>query len=345
MKIGVFAYPTMRLDPGGGMFTLNQTFAYLERNGYDVHRFDPWIHRLEDFDLIHHFGLGYGNYDWFLTVKAAGKKLAVTTMYWLPDRPKSQRLSRKYLSRLTTLKPPPALVRLMLQEADLILPNAQGEKQLLSELYDVPEEKMALVPCGVADRFVGSDPEPFKAHFGIDNFLLCIGRFDPRQKNQLGLIRATRRTDLPLVFVGRPITGAEDYLAQCKKEAPAATLFIDYLNPEDNLLASAFAAANTLVVPSFYEYPCMVAMEALLAGTKVAITKGGTTQETFDQFASYFNPLSESDMRDTIVRTYHSDLPEGAVDYARSTFLWDNVGQKLESAYRKAGFLSSQVAI
>ena len=341
MKIGVFAYPTMRLDPGGGMFTLNQTFEYLQQNGYDVHRFDPWTHKLEDFDLIHHFGLGYGNYDWFLTVKAAGKKLAVTTMYWLPDHPKSQRLSRKYLSRLTRLKPPPALVRLMLNEADLILPNAQGEQDLLADLYDVPKEKMTIVPCGVADRFVGADPEPFKKHYGISNFLFCIGRFDPRQKNQLGLIRANKSINLPLVFVGRPITGAEDYLEQCKKEAAPNTLFIDYLNPKDNLLASAFAAANTLVVPSFYEYPCMVAMEALLAGTKVAITNGGTTQETFKHYANYFDPHSESDMRNTILKTYKNALPEGAIEYARNTFLWHNVGRQLVNAYKTAGFMAS----
>lgn len=339
MKIGIFAYPTMRLDPGGGMFTLNQTYEYLRRTGYDVHRFDPWTHRLEDFDLIHHFGLGYGNYDWFLTIKAAGKKLAVTTMYWLPDKPASQRLSRKYLSRLTTIKPPPALVRLMLETADLILPNAEGEQQLLSDLYGVPNKKMAVVPCGVADRFVGADPELFKQHYGIDNFLFCIGRFDPRQKNQLGLIRALKDTDVPVVFVGSPITGAEDYLEQCKKEASLNTLFIDYLNPEDNLLASAFAAANTLVVPSFYEYPCMVAMEALLAGTKVAITNGGTTQETFKHYASYFNPHSVSDMRASTIRTYENDIPEGAEDYARQTFLWDSVGRLLEEAYRNAGFI------
>jgi len=339
MKIGVFAYPTMRLDPGGGMFTLNQTFQYLKDKGYDVHRFDPWTHRLEDFDLIHHFGLGYGNYDWFLTVKAAGKKLAITTMYWLPDHPKSQRLSRKYLSRLTTIKPPPALVRLMLNEADLILPNAEGEQHLLSDLYGVKEEKMAIVPCGVSDRFVGADPEPFSQHYGLKNFLLCIGRFDPRQKNQLGLIRANKNTGLPLVLTGRPITGAEDYLEQCKREAAPDTVFIDYLNPEDHLLASAFAAANTLVVPSFYEYPCMVAMEALLAGTKVAITNGGTTQETFKQYANYFNPNSASDMRDSIVHTFHNSLPENSIEYARKTFLWENVGRQLESAYRNAGLM------
>ncbi|MCZ6636328.1 MAG: glycosyltransferase family 4 protein [bacterium] len=339
MKIGVFAYPTMVQDPGGGMVTLTKTYEYLKKTGHDVERFDPWVHRLKDFDLIHHFGLGYGNYDWFQTVKDEGKKLALTTMYWLPNRPRSQRLSRKWLSRIPFVKPPPALIRLMLQLADLVLPNAEGEKQLLADLYGCDTKKMAIVPCGVDNRFVGASPKPFVERYEIDNYLLCIGRFDPRQKNQLGLIRALKDTDLPVVFVGSPITGAEAYLEQCRKEASPKTLFIDYLKPEEGLLASAFAAANTLVVPSFYEYPCMVAMEALLAGTKVAITTGGTTQETFKNYVTYLNPYSIKDMKEAIVHAYETDLPEGAEQYARDTFLWDNVGRRLEEAYRGAGFI------
>ena len=340
MKIGIFAYPTFLMNRGGGIILLNHTYDYLKRSGYDVHRFDPWTHRIEDFDLIHHFRLRYCNYDWFLTVKAIGTKLAVTPIYWLPDRPRSQRLARKYLSHLSLLKPPPALVRLMLETADLILPKSEAERQLLFDLYDIPKEKTAIVPDGVSDRFVGADPKPFKQHYGIDDFLLCVGRFDPRQKNQLGLIRALKKSfDVPLVFIGGSDTGAEDYFEQCKQEAPPNTLFIDFLRPEDNLLASAFAAANTLVVPSFFEYPCLVAMEALLAGTKVALTMGETTREIFKQYVNYLDPHSESDMRAAIIRTYESDFPKGAKEYARKTFLFDNVGRLLEEAYRKAGFI------
>lgn len=341
MKIGISAHSTMLLDRGGGgLIWLNHTYDYLKRSGYDIHRFDPWTHRIEDFDLIHHFGLQYCNYDWFLTVKATGTKFAVTPLYYLPDRPRSQYLARKFLSHLSLLKPPPALVRLMLETADLILPNTEGERQLLSDLYDVPKRKMTIVPIMVNGRFVGADPKPFKQHYGIDNFLLCIGRFDPRQKNQLGLIRTLKNSfDVPLVFVGNSIVTAEDYFLQCKKEASPNTLFIDFLRQEDNLFASAFAAANTLVVPSFFEYPSMVSMEALIAGTKVAITSGGTTRETFKQYVNYFDPYSESDMRATIIHTYESDLPDGAKEYACKTFIFDNAGYLLEEAYRKAGFI------
>ena len=338
-KIGIFAYPSTIQDPGGGMVTLTKTYEYLDRSGFDVDRFDPWTHNLSDFELIHHFGFVYCNYEWFRVLKSEGKKLAVTTMYFLPERPRIQRWARKFLSRFPILKPPPTLIHMMLEMADLVLPNSEGEKQLLIDLFRCPEEKMSIVPCGVDDRFVGASPEPFINHYGVSDFLLCIGRFDPNQKNQLGLIRALKGVDLPLVFVGSATSGEEAYRETCKKEAPEGTLFIDYLKPEDGLLASAFAAANTLVVPSFYEYPCMVAMEAFLSGTKVAITTGGTTQEYFKDYATYLDPYSPTDIRRAVQQAYKAPpLSFEAQQYARDNFLWDSVGRRLENAYQDAGF-------
>lgn len=338
MKIGIFAYPSMLQDPSGGFTTLTKTYDYLNKSGYDVEKFDPWTHQLKDFDLIHHFGTNYNNYEWFRVVKEKGKRLVITTMYYLPDRPRTQRWARKFLSNFPTLKPPPTLIRLMLDMADLILPNSEVEKTLLASLFKCPEKKLEIVPCGVDDRFVGASPEPFQQHYGISNFLLCVGRFDPSQKNQLGLIRALKDSNIPLVFIGGPITGGEAYLSTCRKEAPKNTCFIEHLHPDGPLLASAFAAANTLVVPSFYEYPCLVAMEALLAGTKVAMTTGGTTQEYFRDLVTYFDPYSPRNMRLAIEKTFEAYPSPEARTYARENFLFDHVGRQLEIAYGKVGF-------
>ena len=340
MKIGISAYPAMIQDPGGGTTTLHKTYEYLHDSGFDVERFDPWTHNLSNFDLIHHFGFAHGNFEWFKMLKNRGKSLAVTTMYYLPERPRIQRWSKKFLSRIPLLKPPPTLIRLMLDMADLVLPNSEGEKQLLIDIFGCAEEKLSIVPCGVDNRFYGASPEPFTEHYGLSDFLLCIGRFDPAQKNQLGLIRALKGVNIPLVFIGSATSGEESYRENCKNEAPGDTLFIDHLDPDDQLLASAFSAANTLVVPSYFEYPCMVAMEAFLAGTKVAITKDGTTREYFKDFATYFDPHSSSDIRESVQQAYNaSPLSSEAQQYARANFLWDNVGNCLEAAYRNAGFI------
>ena len=76
MKIGIFAYPSTLLEFGGGMVTLTKTYEYLRKTGRDVERFNPWTHRLRDFDLIHHFGFAYCNYEWFRTLKVSNKRIA-----------------------------------------------------------------------------------------------------------------------------------------------------------------------------------------------------------------------------------------------------------------------------
>ncbi len=328
----------MLLGFGGGLMTLTKSYEYLRDSGRDVERFDPWKQDLSDFDLIHHFGFHYSNWEWFKTIKRFNKRLAVTTMYWIPEDPFTERLYRKLLSRIPYLKLPPVQTRQMLEMADLILPNSEGEKQLLINLFGCSEEKMHIVPCGVDDRFGHSSAEPFEQKFGISNFLLCVGRFDSAQKNQLGMVRALGETGLPMVFIGGPADGQEGYYEQCRREAPEGTLFIGVLDPADPILASALVAANTLVIPSYFEYPCMVAMEALLAATKVAITRRGTTEEYFREYAAYFDPRSPADIRRVVLETFQAEIHPEAQRYARRVFRWDHVGHLLDKAYAAAGF-------
>ncbi len=66
--------------------TLAKSYAYLRAYGRNVQGFYPWSRRLTDFDMIHHFGPAYGSCEWFRTIKALGKRLVVTPIYWIPER-------------------------------------------------------------------------------------------------------------------------------------------------------------------------------------------------------------------------------------------------------------------
>ena len=82
MSIGISAYPSMILDQGGGQVTMMGTYDLLWSKDIDVELFNPWEHRLEDFRVIHHFGLDACNYEFLRTAKAKGVKV---------QRSKSQR--------------------------------------------------------------------------------------------------------------------------------------------------------------------------------------------------------------------------------------------------------------
>ena len=46
---------------GGGEVLLNKTAEYLNKEGVDFKFFDPWHDKVEDFDVVHFFGIGYFN--------------------------------------------------------------------------------------------------------------------------------------------------------------------------------------------------------------------------------------------------------------------------------------------
>ena len=338
MKIAFSAYPTVPLWQGGGRTIIDQHRDYLKNRNCDVHLLNPWVDDLKNFDIIHHFGIGYGNYDFFRTLKEAHKKLIITPIYYVHRR--IDRIARKFLSRLLFLKTPPALVKSMLNMADHIILPADGIKKMIYDLYSTDKEKMTVIPYAVSNQFIDADSEPFIDKYGCKDFILCVGRFDPQQKNQLGLIQVFSDVDIPLVFIGSQVFGQEEYYNQCVKASSSNMLFIDHIEQsESNMLPSAFAAASLVAIPSFFEYPSLVTMEAMLARTSVAMSDGGIAKDVFKDFVQYFNPHSPSDMRDTIMNAYAQSHKqshiEDAYHYAYNTFSWASVGPQIEEVYQR----------
>ena len=107
----------------------------------------------------------------------------------------------------------------------------------------------------------------FCRRFGTFPFVLSVGRIEPR-KNTLGLIRAARRLELPLVIAGEAPPGFERYEAECRRAAGDRTIWLGRLDHHDPLLASAYAAARVFALPSWFETPGLAALEAALGGLR-----------------------------------------------------------------------------
>ena len=97
---------------------------------------------------------------------------------------------------------------------------------------------------------------------------------EPR-KNLLGLIEGLRTTGLPLVVIGEPPPGHEGYDRQCRHAGRGFVRWLGKLEHEDDFLGSAYAAARVLALPSWFETPGLVALEAALAGCAVVLTPFG----------------------------------------------------------------------
>ena len=322
---------------GGGEVLLDKTAGYLKKEGVDLKLFDLWHDKVEDFDLVHFFGIGYFNHEFLKTVKAKGKKLVITPIFPCMGGI-SGALRKAYhvlCFALPVVKTPPELMRRNAMLADLILAGSEIEKKQICSLLRISPDKVMVVHYGVDKSFLKAKAEIFINRYKIKDYILCVARFDKKQKNQLGLIRALRASGIPMVFVGKPDKGMENYYELCKKEAPKGTLFIDYLEQDSDMLGSCYAACRTFVVPSKFEYPGIAAMEAILAGCKrIAMTEIGSTKEYYKDFARYFNPYSLNSIG-RVIRDTHGSEPSGnmAREYFRKNYLWENYAKKILKTY------------
>ncbi len=110
-------------------------------------------------------------------------------------------------------------------------------------------------------------------------------------------------------------------------------LIIDAIPHDSMLLASAYAACDVFVLPSYYETPGIAALEASLSGAKIVITPFGGTKDYFNDDAEYVNPYSSKDIalgiRNTLLKSKTTTLAERI----KKNFLWQSVGEKTKKVY------------
>jgi glycosyltransferase involved in cell wall biosynthesis len=97
---------------------------------------------------------------------------------------------------------------------------------------------------------------------------------------------------------------------------------------------SAYAAAKVLALPSWYETPGLVALEAALAGCSIAITDRGSTKDYFGDMAEYCNPRSESSIARAVQKAYAQKRDGVLKKHVLTYFTWKIVAKKTLEGYR-----------
>jgi glycosyltransferase involved in cell wall biosynthesis len=112
-------------------------------------------------------------------------------------------------------------------------------------------------------------------------------------------------------------------------------MLIDGLENDSPMLASAYAACDTFVLPSLFETPGIAALEAGLAGAKVVITPHGGTTEYFGDDAVYVDPVSIASIRDGIRAALARPRGEQLRTRIRARYLWSHVASLTKSVYER----------
>jgi glycosyltransferase involved in cell wall biosynthesis len=323
----------------GGKTVFFKTKEYLERSGVKVDLFNPWESDFREYDLIHCFTMQ--TTDMWEFVTTAGLKLAVTPISWFGVYAPFRSRIKRWIKRRIRSKIHCPLHEYWWEDCfswpDIFFPQSEEQSRQLQLAFRVAPQRCLAVPHGVDARFQTADPTQFADKYRVNNFALCVGRFEPR-KNQLSLIRALRGTGTRIVFIGSPHSAAYDwYFKQCVDEAGEFGVFITDVHHDSPLLESAYAAAGVFVLPSLLEFPGLAALEAGLAGCRVAVTKVGVAREYLGDHARYLDPRSLRSIREAVLACFQ-DTPSRNLalqEHVKKHYLWESVTQGNIEGYQR----------
>ena len=197
-------------------------------------------------------------------------------------------------------------LRLCCDLADQVVLLSEYERDFLAAL-GARIDHAVIVRNGIdAAAMQGGDPEAFRKRFGLERYLLCVGRLEYR-KNQALAALATRDSAAPLVLVGA--IGDPGYVDHVRRLGGRNVRVLERID-DRAMLASAYAGASAFVFPSWTEGAPLAAMEAAAAGTPLILGEMSSEQEHFGVDAHYVHPADVHGIASAVARLLeHPDDP------------------------------------
>ena len=204
--------------------------------------------------------------------------------------------------------------------ARLVIAVSEHTRRELVDLLAVPDEKIRVVPNGVAETFGPSGA----AESG--DYVLAVGTLEPR-KNLERLAEATGRLGLGLRVVGAKGWGNVDL--------PAAARWLGEVSDEQ--LARLYRGALCLAYPSLYEGFGLPILEAMASGTPVVTSRGGATEEVAGGAAVLVDPLDPASIAAGIEEAVSRRGQLAALGLERAAmFSWKETARATAEVYREA---------
>lgn len=350
---------------GGDSIQLIQTKASLEKLGVKIDVSTELEPSLDQYDLVHLFNLTRIQETLFQArnARAYGKPIILSTIYWpfkefsslgcrgmqgflgkvlSADSYERAKAVAKFVIRKERSKASRYLIahnysdmqKEVVRLSDICLPNAETEMRVLLETLNCDTPPYVVVPNAVdMEAIYCADKANVSGYPSYD--LICVGRIEPR-KNQLNLLRAVADSGYSLALVGKCATGQRSYFNLVMKEVNR-NKNVTYIEAIPNYeLYKMYKTCRISVLPSWFETPGLVSLEAAAMGCAVVVSPKGTTRDYFGNEAFYCDVTSPESIRTAVDKAYEKGGSEKLKQLVRDNFTWEKTAARTLEAYGMA---------
>ena len=331
MKILIDSYNTVKQNISGGVQNRIENFIKHSRNtDIQITLFNKWVHKITDYDVLHIFKVNIESYQLMLHAKNLDIPIVISSV--VPLEHKYKILINRFLNKLTPFHTSYYFIEQMLSNADAVIAQTILEANFIEKWYKVDKNKIHIIPNGVS--VAEEKNEQIFDKIGLDKpYILQVGRFD-ENKNQLNVIKAMAKTDVPVVFIGGPDSKSQDYYDKCKKYATKNMFFLGWLTYDDILLKSAYCNAKVVVLPSHKEIFGNSLIEGGAYGANLVSTNELPIKEWgINDICSTIDSNDINDINKKLIQAYNQSLNPNTSLLIKGKFSWDAVISEYVSIY------------
>jgi len=235
------------------------------------------------------------------------------------------------------------------RRAARILTVSEFSREAILRAYDVPPEKVRVVPNAANPEFrvIGREraQKAVRDRLGFDApFVFSVGDLQPR-KNQIGLISAFSKllTECPQLKHHLVLTGKETWFTPKVREAARSCGFASRIHftgfVSDGDLLELYNACDCFVFPSFYEGFGLPILEAMACGRAVACSNTSSMPEVADGAGLLFDPHQTAEitraLKDILLDSELRGRMERLGLQRAATFTWKKSARATLEVYRE----------
>lgn len=240
------------------------------------------------------------------------------------------------------------LVRRTARHAAKVVTGSTHSRDDLVRTYGLNEDRVEIVPCGVAPEFFKPGDErrlrDVLAKYGLRQpYVLSVSRLNPR-KNLASLARAFARfkgegrRPHQLVIAGKQDFEARRTIAEIQAAAGPDIVLPGFIADED--LPHLYRGADIFIYPSLFEGVGLPVLEAMAAGIPVITSATSSLPETAGGAALFVDPLDEGALTGALARLADdAALRKTLGEKGRlraAEFSWEAAARRMLEIYRSA---------